>query len=60
MDLFIQGAAQDGKSFADQITAFLAAVSSQAKVRPHGEADLLSILTVDSLINNLYIFSSNG
>lgn len=60
MDLFIQGYAQDGKSFADQIIAFLVAVNAQAKVRPHGEAELLSILIIDSLINNLYSFSRNG
>ena len=59
MDLFIQGVTPDGKSFADQTIAFLTAVNSQAKVRPHGEADLLSILTIDSLINNLYSISRN-
>ena len=47
-------------SFADQISTFLAAVSSQIKSQPQGEGGLLAILSIDALIRNVYSLSRNG
>lgn len=58
--LFTLEAAFDPPVFADQITTFLTALSSQSRIRPQGETDILAILAIDSLINNLYLESRNG
>ena len=60
MDMLVADSIQDVSSFADQIISFMAAVTSQAKIKPHGSADLLSVLATDALISNLYSHTKNG
>ena len=60
MDMFIADNTQDASSFADQIISFMAAVTSQAKIKPHGSADLLTVIATDALISNLYSHTKNG
>lgn len=60
MDMLVTDSIQDVSSFADQIISFMAAITSQAKIKPHGSADLLSVIATDALISNLYSHTKNG